>query len=75
MPLTYCFQCGKYLRLGQKREWGTFCNKECFEKYTDTRKRLFDLKLEYWKETHPQLLNYYYDRRKIGGWYPVVGEE
>ncbi len=75
MPIVYCFQCGKYLLLGQKREFGNFCNEECFEKYSDTRERLCDLKLEYWRETHPRLLHNFYDRKKNGGLHFLVGEE
>lgn len=75
MPLTYCLHCGKYLRLGKYYEYNPFCDKWCFEAYIGKMLILYDIKLEYWKETHPQLLNYYYDRRKIGGWYPGVGEE
>jgi hypothetical protein len=67
MPITFCFQCGKYLRLGQKREYANFCGTLCFERYSDRRIRLSDLELEYWRDTHPQRLSYYSDRRKVGG--------
>jgi hypothetical protein len=75
MPITFCRYCGRYIPFGQSTEWGQFCNELCFERYENKRIDLYDLKLEYWIETHPQLLNYYYDRRKVGGWHPGIGEE
>ncbi len=75
MPITFCKYCGKYIPFGKNLEWGNFCDEECFEKYQNIRAILYDLKLEYWRETHPRLLHNFYDRKKNGGLHFLVGEE
>ena len=67
MLLPFCYQCGKDLRLGQKREYGNFCDTLCFVRYSDKKIRLSDLELEYWRDTHPQRFGHFFDRRKVGG--------
>jgi len=76
MRITHCLYpaCGRYLPIGKFRDYESHCSEECFEKHTDQRSLLYDLKFEYWKETHPQPMHNFSDRRKIGGWHPGIEE-
>ena len=64
----YCLLCGKFIT--QKTinyVGGPFCCNEHMERHLNKIETLHDIKWEYYKDTHPRLLGYYYGTRKVGG--------